>query len=198
MFRLAGTFLLILVCTLAAPARAETELTVTADKPDCIYSLGDTVTYTVICPDKKAVVDYTLTIDGRTELEKGTLEFKKGKATVRGTLDQPGFLRLTVSTGKGEEQVRQYWGCAFEPLAIRATGSLPDDFERFWAQGKAELLRVAPRFPDRGNLRRRAPLQTLQGQRRQYRGQPHVLLVQGASGRWPVPGRAGYSRRRRA
>jgi cephalosporin-C deacetylase len=125
---------------------AETELTISSDKLDATCSIGDTVTFTVVCSEKDAAVDYVLSIDGETELAKGRLELKRGRAIVRGALDQPGFLRLQVTLGQGEQAVRAYWGVAVEPMAIRSAAVLPEDFGRFWAQGKAELLRVAPDF----------------------------------------------------
>ncbi len=138
------TTVLIFVCALGSLAAADTELTISSDRPSATYSLGDTVTFTVVCSGKDAAVEYVLSIDGETELKKGALELKRGRATVRAALSQPGFLRLMATTGKGEQAVRAYWGVAVEPLAIRAAGVLPKDFERFWGQGKAELLRVAP------------------------------------------------------
>ncbi len=138
--------LVLLACAAGSLVAAETGLTVSADRADATYSLGDTVTFTVECTDRDAAVQYLLSIDGETELETGALELRRGRATVRAVLNQPGFLRLQATTGDGEQAVRAYWGCAVEPLAIRSAGVLPDDFERFWAQGKAELLRVAPDF----------------------------------------------------
>lgn len=136
--------LLLLACAAGSLVAAETGLTVRADRLDATYSLGDTVTFTVECTDRDAAVRYLLSIDGETELETGVLKFERGRATVRAALNQPGFLRLQATAGEGEQVVRAYWGCAVEPLAIRSAGVLPDDFERFWDQGKAELLRVAP------------------------------------------------------
>ncbi len=144
--RLALTAFMVLACTLSSLTAAETKLTISDGSADATCSIGDTVTFTVECADKDAAVEYVLSVDGETDLEKGVLEFKRGKATVRGALDQPGFLRLTATTGEGEQVVRAYWGVAVEPLAIRAAGVLPEDFQRFWSQGKAELLRVAPDF----------------------------------------------------
>ncbi len=136
----------LLVCAAGSLVAGQAGLTVSADRADATYSLGDTVTFAVVCTDRDAAVRYLLSIDGETELEAGVLKLEQGRATVRAALNQPGFLRLEATTGEGEQTVRAYWGCAVEPLAIRAAGVLPDDFERFWAQGKAELLRVAPDF----------------------------------------------------
>ncbi|MBW7998267.1 MAG: acetylxylan esterase [Candidatus Glassbacteria bacterium] len=142
LFRALAAAAIIAACPAGSLLSAALDLTVTADREDCLYALGDTVSFAVRCSAADAVIEYRLSVDGKAELERGWLELRGGEAVVRGMLDMPGFLRLDLTAVAGADTVRRAWGCAVAPLAIRAAGALPDDFDRFWGQGKAELLRI--------------------------------------------------------
>ncbi|HLA39438.1 MAG TPA: acetylxylan esterase, partial [Candidatus Glassbacteria bacterium] len=77
-------------------------------------------------------------------IAKGQLDITNGRATLRGALDRPGFLRLELTLAAGADTLHKVSACGFAVNAIRPTNVPPDDFERFWRQGRAELLRVPP------------------------------------------------------
>ena len=56
--------------------------------------------------------------------------------TIAGTLDEPGFLRLTVD-GK-------VWSVGFEPEKIKKGSPSPDDFDAFWKAAKEKLAKEVP------------------------------------------------------
>ncbi|MEA1997302.1 MAG: acetylxylan esterase [Gemmatimonadota bacterium] len=122
-------------------------LTVKPDREDHIYALGDTTCFRIKVMGagmgKMApVVCYRLSEDGERTLADGVLEFKGNEAVLSGALEVPGFLRLELTWISGADTLKRVCGCAFDPTAIRPTNSLPDNFDRFWRQGKAELARI--------------------------------------------------------
>jgi len=59
--------------------------------------------------------------------------------SIAGTLDEPGFLRLTVD-GK-------VWSVGFEPERIRKGSPSPADFDAFWKAARERLAREVPLDP---------------------------------------------------
>jgi len=123
------------------------KITVIPDKPDYLYSLGDTAVFKITVQNQgrlqlPARLDYRLTEDGERLIKEGTLELKKFPAEIRGALDRPGFLRLDLTLPAGKDTLREACGCGFAVEAIRPTNILPSDFGRFWREGRAELLRI--------------------------------------------------------
>ncbi len=117
------------------------------DHENHLYQLGDTVTFTIdIPPDGNNGGDsqlrYRLSQDGGRQLGSGTLELTDGRATLRASLNQPGFLRCDLKWFDGADTLRAACGCGFNVEAIRPSGQLPADFERFWRQAAAELVRI--------------------------------------------------------
>lgn len=58
-----------------------------------------------------------------------------------GTLETPGFLRMTVD---GLEGGRQVFAVGFEPERIRVAARLPDDFDAYWDDAVKKLDREVP------------------------------------------------------
>ncbi len=123
-------------------------LNVTTDRPDALYQVDETVTFTVsLQHDKEPVtsgeVAYVLTNDGENEIGKGTLPLSADSARVTGTLDKPGFLRCKVQfiTPNGKK-VSALAGAGIDPLQIAPSLPVPDDFDAFWDGKKAALAEV--------------------------------------------------------
>ena len=118
------------------------------DKPGCVYRCGETATFTVtvldtanLCSDA-AKQEVTLDNFGPKAIAKETVEIAKGsKFSVSGTLDSPGFLRLTLPRTKSEAFV---FGAAFEPEKIKKGSPSPADFDEFWAEAKKKLAAEVP------------------------------------------------------
>lgn len=134
-----------------APATARIAapvVTVRPDRSDWNYRPGDPVIFQVSItsdghPLPDAAIDYTVgpemlppTTRGRTTVPAA------GLAIEGGTLNEPGFIRCSVTT---EFNGRTYRGVAtagFAPEQIAPTQTEPADFDAFWADGKAALARV--------------------------------------------------------
>ena len=122
---------------LAATYKVET------DKPGCVYRCGETATFTVtvldtanLCSDA-AKQEVTLDNFGPKAIAKETFDIAKGsKFKVSGSLDSPGFLRLTLPRTKSEAFV---FGAAFEPEKIKKGSPSPADFDEFWANARKKL-----------------------------------------------------------
>ena len=127
----------------AAVAEATVTLTVTADRADVMYSVGDAATFTIEARRGEEAVDdgevaCILSKDGWDPQPAQTLKLIDGKATVTGTPEEPGFLLLRASMGK----TRALAGAGFDPLKIAPSMPVPEDFDEFWNTQKAALAKV--------------------------------------------------------
>ncbi|MCD4711105.1 MAG: acetylxylan esterase, partial [Bacteroidales bacterium] len=112
-----------------------------------LYRIGDTavMNVNVITPGNiknPTEVTYRLSADGDRTLEEGTLHLNKGKGRISGTLDQPGFLRCDITCTVGNDALHTACGCGFNVEEIHPAGKLPENYDRFWREAKAELLRI--------------------------------------------------------
>ena len=123
-------------------------LQVTADRPDAIYKTGEEATFTVKLlkseqPATGVELSYTLSIDGHKNLHEGKHTSADQPLRVKGTLAEPGFLRLTVLCKPvGQSPITALAGAGFDPLAIKPSLPPPDDFDTFWNDQKRQLAAV--------------------------------------------------------
>lgn len=136
----------------ATAAKQAYKIEITADRPDAIYKSGDEATFTVklLDGDKPAAgveLNYTLSLDGYKNLSTGKTMSAEQPFTVKGKLDEPGFLRLVVS-GKpdGQPLLNGVAAVGYDPLAIKPSLPVPDDFDAFWNDQKKQLA-VVPLNP---------------------------------------------------
>lgn len=127
-----------------AVAAPVVSLTVTADRPDAMYKVGETATFTIEVrednqPSAEGEVVCVFSKDGWQPQSPRKLALEEGKATVTGTLDEPGFLSLRVRFGKKTVLA----GAGFDPRDIGPSRPTPDDFDAFWDEQKAALSQVA-------------------------------------------------------
>ncbi len=126
----------------------EYEVIVDPDKPDAIYHVNETVTFTIQLkhnqqPATEGSIDWVLSKDGATPpLSKGTATLQDGKATVAGTLSEPGFLRLDATFKNGKDSFTGPAAAAIDPTDIKPSMPVPDDFDAFWADKKKALAAV--------------------------------------------------------
>ena len=113
------------------------------DHTNLLYKCGETATFHVKVAetDGSAPTNGTLTavLDnfGPKKIAKADWNLAEtNEFDIAGTLDEPGFLRLTVD-GK-------VWSVGYEPERIAKGSPSPDDFDAFWAQAKAKLAKDVP------------------------------------------------------
>ncbi len=122
------------------------------DRESQCYSVNDEATVTVSATTKggELVKDGSLTVlltnDGRDPVgEQQTFDLAQDNpVTVKATLAFPGFLQIkaVAKSSEGKEVRSALAGAAFSPEKIEAGLSKPDDFDEFWAKGKAEVRAV--------------------------------------------------------
>lgn len=126
-----------------APALAFKAVT---DRPEAIYKVGETVTFTITASENGAAakdipaVTCVLSKDGWEAQAPKQIPLVDGKAILTGTLAEPGFLHLRV-TLPGRKEVALA-GAGFDPLQIKPSLPVPDDFDAFWDAQKKKLAAV--------------------------------------------------------
>ena len=123
------------VCAKPAP------FSVWCDDADSRYECGQTATFHVKSALTFGVAHVRLDNFGSRVLKDFDVDLaRQRELTVEGTRDIPGFLLLTVTSGK----VTKRWGAAFSPDKISAGAERPADFESFWREAIARYDREVP------------------------------------------------------
>lgn len=143
-FPLAFFSLLALLTPLTAQETPPLQLTVTTDKPDAIYRVGESVTFTLLAttggaPAEGLSLTCLLSKDGVQPRPAQEVPVIQGKATLTATLDEPGFLLLRAQSG----QATALAAAAFDPLDLKPSMIVPEDFDAFW-QGQKNILASVP------------------------------------------------------
>lgn len=141
----------------AAPsAAAGYELRVSTDRADQLYPRGNSVTFRVALrhegkpvagPDAK----WSITKDGVPLNREGSAPIPESGLVLTASLDEPGFLHCLVEcTPPNAPKLTARGGAAIDPLAIKPSMRVPDDFDAFWTAQKRQLaatpvkLRLTP------------------------------------------------------
>jgi cephalosporin-C deacetylase len=140
-------FFLAIAFSLSAqtPQQPSVELKVVTDRLEAIYEVGETVRFNLEVTEQgkslpSGKVLCSLSKDGVEPKREETVEIKDGRASITGTLDEPGFL-LVRFTLPGQKNFTLA-GAAFSPLKIQPSMPVPDDFDTFWSAQKAALAKV--------------------------------------------------------
>ena len=126
-------------------------LTFANDKPDLVYNCGETATFTVTAadkdkPDLSGKLVASLDNFGPKKFASETWDLSATNVfTIKGSLSEPGFLRLKVTSEDGK--FRKDWSVAYEPRKIRKGSPSPDDFDAFWADARKKLAAEVPLDP---------------------------------------------------
>ncbi|MDY0166839.1 MAG: acetylxylan esterase [Thermoguttaceae bacterium] len=137
-----------LLAVLASLAVEAAQVQVVTDRPDALYETGEQVKFLITVtegekPITAGKVAYVLTEDGLDKLGDGTVELGDEPAVVTGKLGRPGFLQceVTFQTADGNP-ARALAGAGISPTDIPPSMPVPDDFDQFWADQKAQLAQV--------------------------------------------------------
>jgi len=131
-----------------ASASTNYVLKVTADRADAQYRVGETVTFKVeLTLDQRPVADgevqWNITKDGVPPTTSGKVKLVNGTATVTGQLKEPGFLLCRATfTSAAKRTYTGLGGAGVEPLKLKPSLPVPDDFDAFWAAQKRQLAAV--------------------------------------------------------
>ena len=137
----------LLAQTATAPAPAEYLLTVETDRPDARYHQNEKVTFTIRLqrqqrPATEGSVNWILSKDGVPPIQKGTATIKSGRATIDGSLNEPGFLHCEVTFLNGKEKITARAAGGIDIDKIKPSMPAPDDFDAFWDKQKKRLAEI--------------------------------------------------------
>ena len=148
---LAGCLLAEVVPTVPAQTNAPAahySLSVRAERADAIYRQGEPVTFDISLqldeqPADGVQVEWTISKDGVPPTTSGRSKLAQGRGTVTGKLDEPGFLQCQVvfHTSSGAT-LRALGGAGVDPLQIKPSLPVPEDFDAFWSEQKRKLAAV--------------------------------------------------------
>ena len=133
--------------TPAAPPKKSPPITVTVDHADAIFKQGETVTFAIaLAKDtglaKDAELTWNVSNDGVSPMQEGRIRLVEGIATFSGKLDSPGHLLARVSGTQDGKAFQALAGAAIDPLSIKPSMPIPDDFDDFWEEQKRRLANV--------------------------------------------------------
>lgn len=139
---------LLVLAVLPCFAQTPYTFTVLTDREDALYKVSEPVTFRVQLlkdgtPVTEGEIGIELSNDGSAVIKSGTRPLTAEPVIVTGTLDQPGFLRCTATfTAPDGEKVIGLGGAGLDPLNIKPSMPVPDDFDAFWAAKKAKLAEL--------------------------------------------------------
>jgi cephalosporin-C deacetylase-like acetyl esterase len=123
-------------------------LTVSAGQAGAIYRQGEPVAFGIRLrlgedPVNDAEVQWTISKDGVPPIQTGTVKLTNGRGTVTGKLDEPGFLQCRVMyKSPAQTTLSALAGAGIDPLQIKPSQPVPDDFDVFWSAQKRKLAGV--------------------------------------------------------
>ena len=131
------------ICAWAGPLA----FTVVPDHTNHLYRVGEEASFTVMAttdgvPVREGRVTVALDNFGPKAQSERTVDLAESNPfTVTGRLDEPGFLRLTLTAADTNPLV---WSVGYEPTRIEKGSPLPTDFDAFWSEARAKLAREVP------------------------------------------------------
>ncbi len=112
-------------------------LKVTTDRPEAMYKVSETATFTIEA-SQPAEVTLVFSKDGLQPQPAKKVTINAGKLALTSKLDEPGFLQLRATSGKTTSLA----AAAYDPLQIKPSMPVPDDFDAFWSAQKAALAKI--------------------------------------------------------
>lgn len=126
-------------------------LTVSLDRPDWTYRVGDPAAFLVRIdrkpyPAEGIRISYRLGPDMLEGPEQSAVVPEEGLRLPVPAQGQPGFVRCIVSAVLDGKAVEGVATAAFSPLELRPVQTEPKDFDAFWSAQKRALAEVEPAF----------------------------------------------------
>ena len=122
-------------------------LVVTLDHPDWLYEVGDTARFRIsllraghTIPNARVHVAFGEVRMKSTHTD--TVDVSTSERTLRGALPYPGFLRATATAVVDGATYAALGTAGFSPGKLRATTTMPADFESFWRKAIADAQRI--------------------------------------------------------
>lgn len=146
------TLLALLLCSsllaFSQPAEKRVKVIVAPDHADWTYRTGEKVKFTIQVlkdgnPVKNVNVRYEIAPEKMEPLLKASAVFENGsKILPEKSMQQAGFLRCIATATVDGKDYRGLATAAFNPLDIQPVATVPDDFDTFWNNAKAENAKI--------------------------------------------------------
>jgi cephalosporin-C deacetylase len=124
------------------------KVSIVPDHSDWLYRIGEKVTCKLSIrrlgkPLTNIKVYYEIGPEKMAATRTQTVEMKDTVLTIDcGTLNVAGFLRCKAAVAINGKRYTGLATLGFEPMSIKATAKLPDDFMQFWTNARAEALKI--------------------------------------------------------
>lgn len=130
-----------------APAKPLNPFVVHAEKENATYKTGEPVHFSItLAKDspapRDAEISWSISKDGVPPVTTGKGKLVDGKAIATASLNEPGFLLCRVSWNQDGKMHSSLGGAAVDPLLIKPSMPVPDDFDAFWEAQKKKLAAV--------------------------------------------------------
>ncbi len=112
------------------------------DRVDAIYQSGEEAVFSIQLAGRPENVEVCLSNDGYKLVRQHPLVLRDGKATIRGSLREPGFLRCRVNYDRDGKRGVLLRTAAFDPYEVQPTTTEPEDFDQFWDTQKEALAKI--------------------------------------------------------
>jgi cephalosporin-C deacetylase len=131
----------------AAAPKPAPPFAITTDHANAIYKQGETVTFTVRLVAKSPLAEdaeltWTISKDGVPPVQTGKVRLVNGTARVTAKLNEPGHLLCRMTALADGKTVEALAGAAINPLLIKPSMPVPEDFDAFWGEQKKKLAAV--------------------------------------------------------
>lgn len=123
------------------------QVRVAPDRPGWTYAVGEPAKFHIeATADGESLegelVHYSVGPEELPAEDRTATLTRSGLTIDAGTMTEPGFLRCIVTITHEGKTYRGLATAAFSPEAIKPTQTDPSDFDRFWAEQKAELAKI--------------------------------------------------------
>lgn len=123
------------------------QVLVSPDKPDWTYELYEEATFKIQVLKQQVPLDdleisYAIGPEKMPPTKEGKTKLKNGLVSLKETMSKPGFLRCEVQVSIDGNTYRGIATAGYAPLTIQPTQKLPDDFQEFWNNAKANASKI--------------------------------------------------------
>lgn len=125
---------------------------ISADDADCMRKISEKTTFTVKVLNSDGTLASNGTVDAtidnfgpQVQVKKSIDVSKSNPFSISAALNEPGFLRLTLSEKNSK---RKDFSVGYEPERIKKASPSPADFDEFWSNAKDKLANSVPLDPE--------------------------------------------------
>ncbi len=144
---LGALFTLMYISLIAQPATSLVKVTVTPDRADWTYKVGETARFSVEVTRfghlmEGVTIDYETGPEGFPDVRHEGVVLKTGKTDFSGSMKTPGFYRVRVWAVVDGKRYEASGTAGFDPYHIAPAVQDPADFDTFWSGAIANARKL--------------------------------------------------------